>query len=52
MSRFVTLMAVTVVGAFTALIATSTSAQQTIGIVADSGTGSQVTHDKPSAITA
>jgi hypothetical protein len=52
MSRFVTLMAVTVVGAFTALIATSTSAQQTIGIVADSGTGSPVTHDKPSAMTA
>jgi len=52
MSRFVTLMAVTVVGAFTALIATSISAQQTIGIVADSGIGSPVTHDKPSAMTA
>jgi hypothetical protein len=47
MIRLVTLVSVTAAATFTASIAASTSAQQMIGIVADSGTGSAPTPDKP-----
>jgi hypothetical protein len=51
MIRLVTLVAVTTAGTLTVLAAATTSAQQMIGIVADSGTGSAATPDKPSAVT-